>query len=245
MAELGNRNPIPFKIGGGPSKTQQALGALNQSVGKGGASPDGTIRAAWYLAKARGLSASYADERAINQTFPDLATDALPVYEEILDTPPAPDASEQKRRDDNTRLWTLSNVATTSDLEDALQEIDSNITIEDIDRDYTTVTQLGRAFQDEIPTDPDASGPPFNIGKQTDWPNYSNEMVCYTNLNLSGVPTAVNLKNIEEAKAVLNDRLPSWVDFVTFSGIGFFLDVDLLDLGAFGDYPAGTTWPPP
>jgi hypothetical protein len=244
MPELGKRNPIPFRIGGGPSKTEQVYDALKQSVGTGGASPEGTIRDAWYLAKARGLAASNSDERAINQGFPDLATNALPVYEEILGTPPAPDDSEQTRRDNNTRLWTLLNVATTSDLESALQEIDSRITIGDIDRDITTVTQLGRAFQDETPSDPDASGPPFNIGKQTDWPNYSDEMRCNVNMGIPGAPTAVTTKNIESVKVVLRDRLPSWVDFSIFVSIGFFLDVDVLDLGAFGNYATGTIYPP-
>lgn len=237
MPALGKGNPIPFKIGGGPSNTEQANTVLKQSVGIGGTSPDGTIRAEWFLAKARGLAASMSDERALNQSFPDLATDFLPVYEEILGTPPAPDDSDQDRRNQNTTLWTLSNTSVTDDLETALQEISENTSIENISRTVTTVTQIGRAFQDETPGDPDASGPPFNIGKQTEWPNYSNEMRCYVNYGVSGTPTALDFKKVEESKNILRDRLPAWVDFQvaqnSTGSAGFLLDIDLLDLGAF------------
>lgn len=245
MPAIGKGNPLPLKIGGGPSSTEQANTVIKQAVGIGGASPDGTIRAEWFLARARGLASSIADERAINQAFPDTTIDHLPVYEEILDTPPAPEDSDQTRRDNNTRKWTSTASAVTADLESELHYIDENFDIVNINRDYTTVTQLGRAFQDENPSDPDASGPPFNIGKQTDYPNYSNEFVCNVNYAVTGAPTANDLKKMEEARAVLRDRLPSWIEFEVFKGLGFFLDIDLLDLGAFGDYPAGTIYPPP
>ena len=244
MGALGKGNPIPYKLGGGPSNTEQAYSALKQAAGIGGVSPEGTIRAEWLLAKSRGLAAIMADERAVNQMFPDTATDFLPVYEEILDAPPSPNLSDQTRREEATRLWVLSNTSVNADLEDALQDVDENFTVESIDRQYTTITQNGRVFQDYNPVDPDASGPPFNIGKQTDYPNYSTEFKCYINYGVSGTPTAQDYRKMEDAKGVLRDRLPAWISFEIFKGIGFFLDIDLLDLGVFGNYPAGTIYPP-
>lgn len=244
MPALGSGNPIPFKIGGGPSDTEIANKSIIKAVGVGGSSPDGTIRAQWFLARARGLAAIYADNRALNQYFPDTSNDFLQVFEEILGTFASPDDSEQDRRDKVTLLWTLIYSSVTEDLEAALQEVNENISIVEVDRDETTITQLGRAFQDINPADPDASGPPFNIGKQTNFPNYSTEFICYVNYGVAGTPTATDFRNIEDAKAILRDRLPSWVGFEIFKGIGFFLDIDLLDLGVFGNYPAGTIYPP-
>lgn len=244
MPALGKGNPIPFQIGGGPSSTERAHKAIKDSVGIGGSSPDGTIRDAWFLSRARGLAAAFADGRAAYQSWPDTATDHLPVFEEILGRFPAPGESDQSRRNALTTLWTAINSAVRSEIDAALDLIDSDFVVKDVLRDRTIITQNGRAFEDETPADPDASGPPFVFAKQTDWPNYSTEMKCYVELAKTGSTTTKILRDIEAAKQVLRDRLPSWVDFVIFMDEGFILDDDQLDVGAFGTLAAGTIVPP-
>lgn len=244
MGALGKNNPLPFQIGGGPSKAKRIHKAMRDCVGVGGSSPDGSIRDAWFFAKARGLAAGLSDMRAANQAWPDIATDHLPVYEELLGRYPAPNESDQSRRNALTVLWTSTNSAITSEIDAALDEIDSDFVVKDVLRERTIITQNGRGFQDELPADPDASGPPFNIGKHTEWPNYSTEFKCYVELAKTGSTTAKILRDIEAAKQVLRDRLPSWVDFVIFMDEGFILDDDQLDVGAFGTLAAGTIVPP-
>lgn len=235
MPALGKGNPIPFKLGGGPSNTEQANTAIKDIVGIGGSSPDGTIRAEWFLAKARGLAAVMADERALNQGFPDLATDALLVYEEILSRPAAPDESDQERRDLNTALWTSTAPSIEDELTTSLQAIDENFVILYIPVNNTITTQNGRGFQDWDPTSPKASGPPFNIGDQSEYPNYSTDYRVYVQYNVTGTLTTQQFQNLTDAKNLLRDRLPSWIDFTIFKEIGFILDIDLLDLTSFGN----------
>jgi len=68
------------------------------------------------------------------------------------------------------------------------------------------------------------------------YPNYSTHFVCYVlyAIGASSIPTAEQYRVIERAKELLNEVLPSWVDFsMVYSSGGFILDHDLLDLGCF------------
>lgn len=237
MAKVGGGNPMPFEVGGGPSSSELAYEAMRAAVGLGGAAEDGTIEAAWRMARARGLRAAFCDGRAAANYLPDRATDALPVYEEILDVVAAPGTSDQERRDAVTDRWTQVPDATTAALQAELQEIDALFSIIDGDRDSAATTVLGRAFEDWTPSDPDASGPAFGGGrKSTLWPNYSSDFHCLVLYALSaGAITVSARNNIERAKALLNEALPAWVDFLfSRTTTGFTLDTDLLDLGSFG-----------
>ena len=236
MPKVGGGNPIPTEIGGGPSSSETAYEALKSAVGIGGSADDGTIEASWRMARARGLRAAFADGRAAMQIFPDRATDAIPVFEEILDTAPPPGDSDEDRRAVITDLWTKSVDASHQALEQKLQEIDPLFSIEVEDRDTVTVTQLGRAFEDWTPGDPDASGPAFGGRESTLWPNYSGHFHCLIKYAIPAGAISLSAQNsIERAKALLNEDLPAWVDFMFFkTTTGFVLDTDLLDLGAFG-----------
>lgn len=236
MPGIGGGNPVPHKIGGGPSDAVQAYDALKAAVGVGGSGADGSLEAEWRMARARGLAASMADERAAMQAWPDTATDHIPVYEELLAEYAAPGESEQDRRVAITDGWTSVVSAASPALEAKLKEIDSRFVLVATSRDNARTTAHGRGFEDFSPSDPSACGPAFGGGrKSTLIPNYSSDFVCLVNLPFSGPPSLGDLNAIERAKALLADSLPSWIDFQISSNLaGFVLDVDVLDLGAFG-----------
>jgi hypothetical protein len=161
----------------------------------------------------------------------------MPVWEEILKLTSGTGLSNQARRDIITEKVVFSVTAVTSELDSSLKKIDPLFSVIDIYYDVSRTTVLGRGFEDTNPSDPDACGPAFAGGrKATEWPNYSDEMVCYVLYDIqSPAPTAEQLRMVESAKLLLNEVLPSWVDFkiVYDSDDGFILDWDLLGIGTF------------
>jgi hypothetical protein len=241
MAYIGGSNPIPTQIGGGLSLVHSVYKALRATVGEGNAAPEDipgdTIEGSWRWARALGLAAAFADDRAVYQMFPDRCTDMIPVYEEILGITPANDASDEARRAEIVRRWVLSVTAVKSELEAELQEIDPLFSIINAGEILADVTENGRGFEDYAPTNPRASGPAFGGGRRsTEWPNYSSRFVVLVKYNLPPSSlTALQKKRISDAEEVLNTALPSWVSYAIIgdnSG-GFILDQSLLDFGAF------------
>ncbi len=237
MAGLGEQNPLPFKVGGGPSVSEQACDALKQAVGEGGSAAEGTIEADWRRARGRGLRACMAVERSIMQAFPDVVSDFIPVYEEILGITANVGLSDEQRRAQIVDRWVRAIDATAPKLEEQLQAIDPLLEIIFPDRDTLRTTIPGRAFEDYLPGNPAACGPAFGGGhKVTSYPNYSQDFVCIVRYHVpSGQLTAENKRTIERVNALLNEALPAWVDFWVITSIGFILDESLLDVGAF--YP--------
>lgn len=237
MAKVGGGNPLPFEIGGGDSSSELAYRALKAAVGKGGSAAEGTIEAAWRWAKARALRAGFCEGRAANCYFPGKTVDGIPVYEAILGLVPAPNATDEERRQDILPLWIGTDDVSVSWLEEQLQAIDSRFSIVTPDHDTVTVTKHGRAFEDWTPADPDACGPDFGGGRDsTGWPNYSGDFHCIVKYDLpAGAITMAAQNTIERAKVLLNEALPAWVDFMFVRTItGFVLDTDLLDFAGFG-----------
>jgi hypothetical protein len=236
---FGSGNPFPFKLGGGKTDVEAAYEVLKQSVGRGGAAADGTLEAEWRLAKARGLAAAFCMDRAIMQFFPHLATDAIPLYEALLEIIPPPGANEEERSQVITDRWTRVVSAVTSDLEAELKAIHPDFKIVQPDRRHTAVTVMGRAFEDHDPSDERACGPAFGGGRTfTRFPNYSTEFVCYVQFGAAGVMSEERKRLINRAKEVLRNALPAWVGYQISQDTsgpngGFILDLSLLDHGAF------------
>lgn len=236
MPGLGN--PLSFALGGGPSPQEQVYDALFQAVGDGLRAPEGTIVEAWRRSKAYGIAATIQDDRAAVQAFPDLSTDYLPVYEELLKIVPSSGQTEQARRETVTARYTRTIDATYPKLEAQLEVADPLFEIIIPPYELTRATEMGvRAFQDWSPGSGSACGPAFGAGrKQTLFPNYSDNFVLYAFLNAgSGPTTPTNLRTMAAVKDGLNEALPAWVDFRVFTSIGFILDLDALDVTAFGD----------
>ena len=191
----------------------------------------------WREAKARGIAAAFCDDRAISQWFPNRATDHIPIFEQILGITPSAADSDEDRRQAILDRWTREGLATTSDLEEALQDIDALFSIGSHDRDTERGTVPGRGFEDFSPSDPDSSGPAFGTGLEyTNWPNFSDSYICYVRYNLSaGTLSQEQIRRINRAKSLLSEVLPAWVRYQVAGATagGFLLDISLLDIGVF------------
>lgn len=244
MPGLGN--PLAFALGGGPSGQELAYDSLRQAVGDGLRARVGSIVEKWRMAKARGLAAIVQDDRAAMQAFPNLATDFLEVYEEILRIVPPSGTSETDRRDTVVARYTRTVDATHPKLLAQLQALDPLFEILIIEPELTRTTDVGvRAFQDFNPASPLACGPAFDLHvgtseKNSSVPNFSDDFILYVLLDIGGGTfTPAHRRAILAAQDELNESLPAWVDFRTFTAVGFILDLDLLDVTVFGDgvYP--------
>ena len=251
MATLGN--VLAFELGGGPSPQEAVYQFLRSAVGEGNSTPDVTpyesIQEAWRYARACGLAAAYEnDAKAVSQYFPDLATDMIPMYEEILRVGFGPEVSDEEKRVRLLALWTRYVTAVMTPLEQELQKLDERLSFLVPDRDLLREVQHGRMFEDWDPSAVDASGPAFNLAdgavgsKATAYGNYSDDFIFYIRYDLGpGVaPNAEERRIMEQVRVVMNEAMPSWCDMVIFTGgsgilepCGFILDVDLLDLTVF------------
>jgi hypothetical protein len=241
LAYIGGSNPIPRQVGGGKALVERIYWAMRAAVGEGNYAvetpPASTIEGAWRWARAQALASAQADERAVMQMYPDRATDMIEVYEEILGITAPSASSDEERRQEIVRRWVLAVTAVQEELEDELQLIDPLFSIIYSSYDASDTTEAGRAFEDYLPADPAASGPPFNGGRSsTDWPNYSADFIVIVLYDIgAGVLSAEQLRRVEQAKEVLNRALPAWVAFsiiVNPTG-GFILDQSPLDFGTF------------
>lgn len=235
MAGLGN--PLSFELGGGPSPQESVYDAVYQNVGDGIRSSPNSLVESWRVARARGVAAAEGDGRAAMQAFPDLSTDYLPIFEDLLGIVPAADASEQERRNSVENAWTRTIDATYPKLDDSLQSLDPLFSILLLPYEYSRVTVPGRAFEDWDPGDSLACGPAFNTGlTYTNYPNYSDDFVLFLLFDVgSALNDPSNQRTLQEALDLLNESLPSWVDFRLFANCGFVLDEDDLDITAFCD----------
>jgi hypothetical protein len=234
MAGLTIYNPLPLKVGGGPSNVGKIHNVYAQAMGQGGTAAAGTIEHAWRLAQARGIRAGLGDARAISQFWPDLATDLLPVYETILGLTHQVGDSEEARRQAITDRWTEAVTLSDDGLEDELQKLNELFSVVSTDEATATVTEMGRGFEDWSPSSSDACGPPFGGTRTyTDWPNFSDHFVTKIQYGITATQlTQADKRIIEEAKARLNRLLPAWIAFqVSLIAVnGFVLDQSFLDL---------------
>lgn len=229
MAGFGWHNPFPFEFGGGPTQTETIYAAMRASVGVGGSAVDDEgIEGLWRQARASGMAAvATTGERAVLQAFPRHATDLLEYYEDLLQAVPEPGDSVVERQAVVEQLWTERVRAALPDIAADLLEIDPRLSIAAFDHAETTDTIHGRAFEDL------AAALPFGGGRRsTFFPNYSTEFVVTALFNIGSgiVPGLAEQKIIERAKSHLNKVLPATHSFQVLTGVGFILDLDLLDL---------------
>ncbi len=240
MAGLGN--PLSFPLGGGPSPQEMVYDAMFQNVGDGiQAGPD-TLVEKWRMAKARGIAAFAQDDRVMDQAFPDISTDYLPVWEDILGIPFDSNASEAQRQEVVLAAYTRVIDASFPKLESGLKDIDNLMDILLLPQAFVRTTVPGRAFQDWDPSDPQASGPAFNLvgagagANATAFPNFSDDFIVLVLFNVgAGALAVANQLKLAAAEDELNESLPAWVDFRLFTSCGFILDQDLLDITALCD----------
>jgi hypothetical protein len=229
MGGFGWQNGFPFEFGGGSTGTETIYAALRASVGVGGSAPvDDGIEGLWRAARATAVAAAgTTGERAILQAFPARATDLLEYYEDLLQAVPEPGDSVLERQAVVEQLWTERVRASLPDIAADLVAIDPRFSVAAFSHASSTDTLLDRAFQDL------AGALPFGGGREsTRFANYSTEFVVTALFDIgSGVaPGIPEQKLIGRAKAHLNKVLPATHNFQVLTGVGFILDVDLLDL---------------
>jgi len=241
MAGLGN--PLSFELGGGPSPQEMVYDAMFQNVGDGIQAGEGTLVEKWRMARARGIAASQLDDKATAQAFPDISTDYLPRWEEILNISLNPAASEVERQQTVLAEYTRTIDATYPKLLTALTDLDPLMEIILMPPALTRTTVPPRGFEDWDPSAGDASGPPFRLAatgsagdNATGYPNFSDDFILFVLYDIGvGVPSATATRTMADARTELNESLPAWVDFRLFTVCGFILDQDLLDITALCD----------
>jgi hypothetical protein len=214
---LGSLNPLPFRVGGGPTPSSKAYATIRQAVGKGGsAENDRGIDGLWRRSRAKGLAAATSStRRALLQAFPQIATDALPYYERRVGLIPGPDDTEAQRRAAVLPRWTAHAIRSWNEIEDALQALDPRFVLVTPDDSTEIISFLGRAFDAHDPLDA-TLGPAFGIpGGCTQLPNYSTRQILRVSfpLGYTGAPNPNDALLIERARALLRGALPGDEDF--------------------------------
>lgn len=230
---IGGNNPIPSQVGGGPTRFELALKALKNVVGKGGSGQsDEEIEAYWRRSRALGLVAIHQDEAAALQMFPHLATDLISAHEEILGTFPAPEESDQERREENVGRWIRTGNVADPRLREALLAIDSRLDLQFPTLEDSSTTMHGRTIGQ--PLEPFNLAVPTTVG--TSYPNYSTGYFAWVLFDLGGAaPNESEKRIVEEVKQLLTELLPAWVAFAFIYDPGeFILDTSLLDVTGFG-----------
>jgi hypothetical protein len=231
MGGWGRQNPWPLQWGGGKSSFEQLWDAMRSMLGTKGAGPVGSLEDAWRESKVAGMLAVLTmAERAALQATPEKATDHLPVYESLLKLPRA--ATQLERQQAVGAAWTESLSAVLVRLQVRLTAIDADVTILPLDPDATHMFHFGAAFQTDaatFPFRPVGSSSPL----ESSWPMFSQHWIMYIYwLNQpGGIPPAATRLLVERE---LNKSLPAWTDWRIITKIGFLLDLDPLDLTAFG-----------
>jgi hypothetical protein len=230
---LGSLNPLPFRLGGGPTPAQRAYSTLRQAVGEGGSARDDRgIEGLWRRSEAKGLAAATSHcRRALLQSSPLYATDLLPYYERILGL--VPQGSDADRREAIVPLWTKQSDSSTPALLDQLQALDARLTLLDPPHSGAATAQFGRAF---APLDPSLEAPAFGLERgHVQFPAYSTDAIVRVlfNVGYSGPLKNAELVIVERAKVLLRDLLPSTTDFTIVVQDGLWhVSVTPIGLGA-------------
>lgn len=237
---IGELNPIPFQVGGDPSRLEANYYAFRKMVGTNGYSADeDSIEAEWRKCRAIALTAlSTFDERAANQAFPQVATDHIPLFETQLGIQSDPTASDEDRRRAIVPDYTGLPEAWWSAVESQVQAITPLATLFARPIHNATVTMPGRAFEQYAFTT-DASKMRFDPSGQrtlTEYPMVSDleRVNVLFDIGNGIAPTREQLRQVAAIEATLNDVLPAWVDHTVVHAIGFVLDTSLLDATGFG-----------
>lgn len=224
-------NAFPREFGGGKSLEQKAYETLRDSEGIGGWDPDeeNSIDSLIRYSQALGHAAAESFiEAAARQVYPHLATDHIPVLEDILGIVQQDGDDEELRRRRVATEWVRVVSGVVQDIRAELQEIDERFDTLDVDWENEISTEIGKPFERLDGADAfDSIGGRMSTGL----PNYSSEFVLRVIFDLgSGVmPNEEELAKIEQAKFVIRRAIPSWMTFSLGTELGFILDTSRLD----------------
>lgn len=240
---LGWTNPLPMALGGGPTDIEQIWRSLREMVGgEHGPGPEGGVEDLFRQQKATAIAgAERAIERAFLQLYPGLATDALPLWEDLLLA--SGTDTEATLRALLVLAWQAPDGLTTPHLIAELTAISAQLTIalEDVDTTHVTIPGKYQAPADNVPSY-GLAWPADHISAVL--PNYATRDIVRVTYTLAsgetGIPSAVTA-SVDD---LFRRRLPAWqtwtlVQLDEDDGAGFFLDGgangnSVLDVTAFG-----------
>lgn len=233
---IGDSNPVPTQVGGGPSDFDRAFDTLKRMVGAHGSSGDpDSIETAWRESKAYGLTALASfDERAALQVFPHIATDHIPVFEDVLGIVADESKSDEQRRQIIVPDYTSTPEAWATGLEASLQAIDSRARLLHLPWEHCSTTWGGKYYQAFSPVAGEEYDPNGDrVGTQ--FPNYSDKKIVFVlfDIGAGAKPSTDVLLKTEQMTKVLNDVIPSDHDFRISYAVGFSLGLSLLDATSF------------
>lgn len=212
---IGSLNPLPFRVGGGPTPSSRAYATIRQAVGKGGSAADDTgIEGLWRRSEAKGLAAaSNHTRRAFLQSNPLFATDLIPYYERILGLVPA--ASDAQRRAAIVPRWTRHINATMPNVAAELARLDPRFSIVESPHATAIETQAGRAFGGR-----DGNAPMALPGDISAVPNYSTDFITRVRFTpgYDGPLNAADKRLVGAARLLLREIVQSWEDFTISTG---------------------------
>lgn len=222
---------FPVDIGGSGSDFELMLQALVAGVGKGHAADEDGVEWRWRECQAEALSFAYnLAEGALAQFYPSSATAGLAYYRELFNLH---GRSDQDVRDRASSLMLTQGLGGVPGLLERLKAIDNDFEIDELPWGQCITTIQGRAFED---WEGDAPFGFTNGRGETQFPNYSNALTVFIGLDTGdAAPTDVQLANVAEAEAMMNDDLPIWVDYIIGGRTGFILDESHLDWDRFDD----------
>lgn len=217
---FGWHNPWPLEWGGGPTEDEKTYEAMRSAVGNLAAVDDTGIDGLWRQCRAGAYaSASTFVERAVLQAFPQVATDSLPLWEDFLRIIPTSDQTDEDRRQAVVTAYTSRSLADGADVAARLKAIDGRISVLSIPFSQATTVMMGGSFEAAAP-------------------NYSSEFLIPVQIAITGSPTQADRESMTTGAKYLDETLPAWVDYYVVTGVGFTLDLSLLDTTALTD----STW---
>lgn len=205
-------NVIPSEVGGGKTRDEAVHEALRAAVGTLAGPVDG-LEDAWRRLRASALvDAAVSVELAALQAMPKFATVHIPVYERLLKISVSATDTEEDRRQEVTRIWTSQIRVDFQALNKALVAISPKLTAAALPTKWITTTRFGRYYAPIV--QPSLNKPRY--------PNYNTSQIVFVQYTLGVGETIIPDEIKSKTEDMLNTSLPSWVDYVLYTGMGFY-----------------------
>lgn len=215
------KNKLPFRIGPGPTRTEQIYAALrsaqgtNQS-GQSAAGPADGLRDLWTQCIAAQIARrGNSTERAVLQIWPATMTSALSTWEGLLGLPTAKSAPARVAAITAAIATQLD--ATIPGLRTNLSNIDPNLSVLLVPWAQARVTEPGKSFQGLPGTSPPSffgSGPLALAGRvATAYPMFGDGhlvLVTFTSTLAQPIPIP---STVQAVTTLMNGTLPSYASW--------------------------------
>jgi len=236
--KFGWTNQFPLQIDGGQTDIERLYYEL--VAGWGNRTKAGGPEDELLISMAKAIRTVNAwPGRTLLESIPDRAIDNLPEFERLCRIVVPEGAWRLERQQEVGRVWTELQSAVFFKMRNGIKAIDSRFELVPHPTATATRTVPGLPFEPQ-----DGSFPFRFTGGRTHslFANLSTDFKWRVQLVGATAPlTGADIDAIDKAKAYMGKRLPVWNSFNFVTKVGFILDVDPLDLTAFGSEPSVTT----